>query len=248
MLGCEGFDPTATTNGARFQAAVLLHLLRANRARDIEESLLFISHDDWFAAYLERTGLRAESAPLFVRLAHEYGQDMEIDGRRDRVVERVLAGPDPLLAANVTIGWPATRGKDRYSYEDKLSVPDLKVTNERIMSYYLLDYGDVVVYDEVEGLRGRPTEGVLGVLFDLIGEGRVQWNRMAISADGLQVSRARAVKGLFRVESTVTVFPDGRVEKDLPAGRADLLPVERRLLQPRKLRYRPRDRQRAPME
>ena len=31
MRTCEGYDLTATTNGARFQAEVLLHLLRAEQ-------------------------------------------------------------------------------------------------------------------------------------------------------------------------------------------------------------------------
>jgi hypothetical protein len=97
-------------------------------------------------------------------------------------------------------------------------------------------------------LRGRPTEGFLGVLFDLIGEGSLKWSRMALSADGLQVSRARATKGPFGVESTVTVFPNGRVQKDLPPERPNLAVLERRLLEPRKVRYLPFDRERAPAE
>lgn len=245
----QGYDLTATTNGARFQAEVLLELLRANRARDPGGALLFVDHADWFAAYLERTGLGADSAPLFMRLADQYAQDLEVDARAGQVVERVLEGPPPLVAANVRIGWAASRGgKDRYSYDDKLAIPDLRVTNERIITYRLLDFGDLIAYDEVEGLRGRPTEGFLGVLFNLIGEGRIEWSRMAISAEGLQVSRARASKGLFRVESSITVFPDGRVEKDLPKDRPDLAPLDKRVRQPLKIRYRPLDRDRAPAE
>jgi hypothetical protein len=249
MEARRGYDLTATTNGARFQAEVLLDLLRASRARDAEGPPLFIGHAEWFAAYLQRTALRLETAPLFMRLAHEYGQDLEVDARADRVIEKVIEGPVPLLAANVTIGWPTSGNKrSRYSYEDTLSVPDLKVTNERVITYRLLDCGDMVAYDEIEGLLGRPTEGFLGLLFNLIGEGNVQWNRMAIAADGLQVLRARAGKGPFKVETSVTVFPDGRVEKDLPTSRPDLASLERRLLRPRKLRYRPLDRARAPAE
>jgi hypothetical protein len=249
MEARRGYDLTATTNGARFQAEVLLDLLRASRARDPDGPPLFIGHAEWFAAYLERTGPRPESAPLSNRLAHEYGQDVEVDARADRVIEEVIEGPAPALAANVTIGWPSSSSKrSRYSYEDKLAVPDLKVTNERVITYRLLDYGDVVAYDEIEGLLGRPTEGFLGLLFNLIGEGNVHWSRMTIAADGLQVSRARAGKGPFKVETSVTVFPDGRMEKDVPAGRPDLKSLEQRLLQARKVRYRPLDRARAPAE
>ena len=247
MRGRQGYDLTATTNGARFQAEVVLALLRTTPPH--EGPFLFVDHRDWFSSYLERTGLVADKAPVFMRLAHEHGQDMEVDARPGQVIEKVTQGPSPLLAANVRIGWPSMRGgRDRYSYDDTLAIPDLRVTNERILVYRLADYGDMIAYDDVEGLRGRPTEGFLGFLFEMIGEGSIQWSRMAIAPDGLQVSRARATKGPFRVESTITVFPDGRVEKDLPAGRADLVPLEKRLLEPRTIRYRPLDRRRAPGE
>lgn len=249
MRASRGFDPTATTNNPRFQAEVLLQLLRSAASADPEAAHLFLGHREWFDAYLERTGLAAERAPLFARLALEHRQDLEVDARPGRVVEGVVAGPPPRLAANVTIGWPAGRpDKQRYSYDDTLAIPDLRVTNERVIVYRLVDYGDLVVYDEIEGLRGRPTEGFLGFLFDVIGEGSVRWNRMALSTDGLQVARARATKGPFAVESTITVFPDGRVEKDLTPGRPDLVPLEQRLLEKRKLRYRPLGRERAPAE
>jgi hypothetical protein len=71
---------------------------------------------------------------------------------------------------------------------------------------------------------------------------------MIIAPDGLQVSRARAGKGPFNVETSVTIFPDGRMEKDVPAGRPDLRPLEQRLLQAGKVRYRPLNRARAPAE
>jgi hypothetical protein len=117
-----------------------------------------------------------------------------------------------------------------------------------VIAYRLLDYGDLVAFDEIEGLRGRPTEGLLGVLFNVIGEGSVRWNRMTISPEGLQVARARATKGPFGVESTIVVYSDGRVEKDIPPGRADLSALEKRLLETRTLRYRPFDARRAPAD
>jgi hypothetical protein len=245
MHARHGYELTATTNGARFQAEVLLDLLQARSSP--EEAFLFVGYEDWFACYLERTGLAADKAPLFMRLSREYRQDLEVDARPGRVIERVAEGPTPRLAANVRIGWPEAKGgKDRYSYDDTLAVPDLRVTNERVIAYRLVDYGDLIAWDEVEGLRGRPTEGFLGFLFDLVGEGHVEWNRMTISPDGLQVARTRAGKGPFHVESTITVFPDGRVEKDLPKGREDLALLEKRLLEPRRLRYLPLEAKRAP--
>lgn len=150
------------------------------------------------------------------------------------------ANPRPDHAVNVVIWWPqGPAGPKSYSYEDLLATPRLKVTNERVITCRLLDFGGMVLYDKIEGLRGCPLTGLLGMLFKLIGEGRVVQSRMIVTSDGLQISRARAEKGLFRVTSTVTVWPDGRTEKDLPDERPDLAAVEARLKQPLALRYRP---------
>ncbi len=246
MRESQGYELTATTNGVRFQSEVLRRLARRSRASDPSQSPMFIDHRDWFAAYLERTRLTEENTPAFIRLAHEYGQDMLVDYRPDRVVA-AETGPRPELALNVCIWWPEGSGRPRkYSYEDLLSKPHLKVTNERVVSYRLMDFGEITVFDDIRGLRGRPTSGVLGLLFQLIGEGRVVENRMAISSDGVQVCRARARKALFEVVSTVTVYPDGRTEKDLPPSRPDLARLEARLRQPLKLPHPPVDCGRAP--
>jgi hypothetical protein len=239
MMQTQGFDPTATTNGPRFQAEVVLRLARDARAHDPEARPLFIGHAEWFSAFLARTRLVAERAPSFIRLAYEHAQDMEIDYRWDRVV-RAVEGPRPDLAANVAIWWPRTReGPEAYSYEDLLSTPRLKVTNRRVITYRLLHFGDMLVFGEIEGLLGRPTTGVLGFLFRIIGEGHVAENRMTISADGLQIARARSCKAFIEVTTTVTVYPDGRTEKDLPLSRPDLAALEARLKQPLRLSYRP---------
>jgi hypothetical protein len=157
MRASAGYTPTATTNGPRFNAEVLLHLLRASAQKDPADLHLFLGYAEWYSAYLERTGLTAGVAPLYVRLSHDYHQDLEVDARSGRVIDRVLEGPAPRLAANVKIGWPAVKGgKDSYSYDDTLAIPDLRVTNERVIAYRLLDYGDVVVYDEIKGCVGGP--------------------------------------------------------------------------------------------
>lgn len=243
MRASQGFDPSATTNGARLQAETLLHLARAARARDPLGGPLLIGHAEWFSAYLARTQLPRERAPAFARLAHDHRQDMEVDYRADRVLEPGAEGPRPDLGLNVRIEWPEARGgPTEYSYEDTLSTPQLKVTNKRVMSYRLLDFGHMVVFGEIEGLMGRPTTGVLGVLFKVIGEGQVAENRMAVSPDGIQVARARCRKAFFEVNTTVTVYPDGRTDKDTPPGRPDLAALEARLKQPLRLRYRSLDR------
>jgi hypothetical protein len=242
MRESQGFELRATTNGARLQAEVALRLARRARAADASGAPLFLGHAEWFAAYLKRTQLRPEQAPLFVRLAFEHRQEMEIDYRGERVLESVES-LRPELALNVRIWWPDTPGApQQYSYDDTLATPRLRVTNKRVITYRLLDFGDMVVFDQVEGLLGRPTTGLLGMLFRMIGEGSVEENRMAISRDGLQIARARARKALFEVATTLTVYPDGRTEKEIPPDRPDLAALEARLKQPLRIRYRPLER------
>jgi hypothetical protein len=240
MSAIKGYDPTATTNAARFQAEVILALGRQARSRDPGGPPLFIGHAEWFAAFLTATGLTADRAPLFARLAHQHGQDITVEHRPERVLRAGSAGPAPALAANVQIAWPAgPSAPGSYSYEDALSTPRLKVTNKRVIQYRLIDLGDMVLFDEVTGLTGRPQSGMLGLLFQLIGEGNVVEYRMAIARDGLQISYGRAKKAFIGVDSTVTVYPDGRSEKGLPDGRPDLRALEAHLKRPLKLDYLP---------
>jgi hypothetical protein len=240
MKQATGYSLTATTNGPRYQSEVILRLATEAAARDPGKQPLFIGHREWFEAYLQRTGLARDRAPTFVRLADEYGQDSIVDYRMDRVISGAPAVNAPLRALNVCIWWPARQGgPESYSYEDTLSTPQLKVTNERVMTYRLLQYPDMLAFDEITGLRGRPTTGVLGVLFQLVGEGYVVDSRIAVAPDGLQVTRAHARKFLFEVATTVTIQPDGRTEKDVPAGRADLAALDARLKQPLGLKHPP---------
>lgn len=240
MQASRGYDPAATTNGARFQSEVLRHLAREALAAGPPHDPLLIGHAEWFQAVLDRTGLTAASVPAFIRLGHEHRQDIYLEYGSDRVIRRVLEGEKPALALSVSIGWSDARDAPKsYSYEDTLSNPMLKVTNRRLIRYRLLEFSDRVVFDEITGLQGRPTSGVLGLLFQVIGEGHVVENRMAISRDGLQIARARAEKSFFHVQATVTVHPNGRTEKDLPPGREDLLALETRLKAPFRLEYFP---------
>ena len=240
MTESQGYNLLATTNGPRFQSEVVLRLARRAQAADPQRTPLFLGHRAWFLAYLQRTGLTEDKAPVFIRLPDQYGQDMIVDYRRERVIERAAPAALPRLALSVCIWWPRGRGSvGSYSYEDTLSTPRLKVTNERVVTYRLLDHPDMTVFHQIEGLRGRPTSGILGVLFQVIGEGSVVENRMALAADGVQVSRARVRKLMIELTTTVTVYPDGRTEKDVPPGRADLAALEARLKQPLDIRHPP---------
>src|SRR5688572_10285207 len=161
MEQSQGYNLLATTNGPRFQSEVLLRLAAEAEASDPKRRPLFIGHREWFEAYLRRTGLTADKAPLFVRLAAQHGQDTIVDYRREKVIAGTDVNP-PRRALNVCIWWPkGDRAPGSYSYEDLLSSPQLKVTNERVITYRLLDLGDMVVFNEITGLRGRPTTGIL---------------------------------------------------------------------------------------
>jgi hypothetical protein len=235
----SGYDLLATTNGVRLQSEVLLRLARAAREHAPDSPPLLVRHDDWFRALLEVTGVSADRAPLYARLAHQYHQDVVADFGAGRVVREVVKGRAPLLALNVTICWPGGRGvPDEYSYEDATSTPHVEVTDHRVIRYRLLDFGDMIAFDEIEGISGRPTTGALGVLFKIIGKGRFVEYRQAIAPNGVLVSRGRAKKGLFDVAATLTVQPDGRAEKGTPEDPA-LRAIEQRLMQPIEIRYWP---------
>jgi len=240
MRESRGYDLTATTNGPRLLAEVLLRLIRQAEARDVAHRPLWIGHHEWYEAFLERTGLAPQDAPLYVMLAYEVGQDVLVDSRRERVVAEVLEGPEPLTVANVHIFWSDAAGKpDSYSYDDTLSNPDLHVTQKRDIRYRLVDYGDRLWNAEVTGLYGRPTSGPLGLLFDVLGEVQVLESRSAVATDGIQVDRAQGRKLSITRDATVTIWPDGRADKGVPEDRPDLRALEARLEEPLGIRFVP---------
>ena len=233
----HGYDLLATANGGRLQAEVLLDLARVAQEKRPDGPPLLIGHDEWFRALTQVAGVPAERAPIYTRLAWQNKQDVVVEYRPSRVIREVVKGPAPRLAVDVTISWPAAPGSpSEYSYEDTQSTPHLKVTDKRVITYHLLDYGDMVVLDQIEGLTGRPTSGALGVLFSVLGEGRIVEYRMVVMPDGLQVSRGRARKAFFEVATTLTVRPDGRTEKGVPSE-PRFRDIETRLAAPLEIRY-----------
>ena len=231
------YELTATTNGA-WLAEVVFYLARQAREHDPDGLPLFIGHEAWFRSFLAVTGRTEDTVPEYALLNYRYEQNMEVDYRLDRVIREVVEGPMPELAVNVRVRWEDGPGiPDRYSYLDTLSTPTVRVTNRQVITYRLLDFGDWVVYDEIEGITARPESGVLALLFQLIGEGHMTHSRIAIAKDGIQVSWTTAEKAFMEVTTTVTIYPDGTIERDVPAGRPDLLELERRLKQPMEIDY-----------
>jgi hypothetical protein len=240
MKEVVAYELTATANGPRLQADVVLALVHEAQAQDPERRPLFVGHREWYDAFIARTGLPPSKTPLYVRRPYEVGQDLVVDYRRELVVAAVLQGPQPRAVANVRIFWERSPGKpDQYSYDDTLSKPNLRVTQDRLITYRLVDYEDRLWYAEVDGLHGRPTSGALGVLFELIGEARVHESRSAFLPDGVQVVRGRASKWGFDRTETVTVWPDGHADPGVPANRRDLVALEARLLEPLAIRFQP---------
>jgi hypothetical protein len=224
----KGYDITVTTNGGRMWANVLLHVARSARDATPDGPPLFIHESDYFNAYLDVTGFAPEDAPEFVRISHEYGQHTLVEYRTGRVVDLDDTDAVPQVALAVQTWWPDSDGLgDKYAYEDTLSTPQLLVENRQQTSYRLLDFGDQMLYDEMEGIRGRPTTGVLGAIFSVLGTGKLEWTRMTVSDDGLLLIRAKAKK-LISKTTTAVVNQDG-TGGELPQDRADLQDLARSL-------------------
>lgn len=234
----KGYDLARTPNGVRLQAAVILDLVRARIAADPERRPLWLGHADYFNAYLGVTGLQMEAAPAFARVAYEYHEDYIVDYRIENVIDEVRRGRPPDLAINVIAGWRGdANAPAAYTYEDTESDPPLRVTHEQSSSYRIVTFDDVIVYDAIDGIRGRATGGVLGLMFNVIGDGRAERARFTVTPDGLQVTRSTARKGPLRVTQTATVFSNGVVISGLPKGRADLEAIEARLKTPLRVDY-----------
>lgn len=240
MERCRDYELTATASGPRLQAEVLLHVIAESERTDPQRRPLLFGHREWYEAFLQRTGLPPERAPLYVRLPFEVGQDLLVDYRRERVIGEVLKGPQPRRVANVRLWWPQAPGKpEQYSYDDRGAEPHLRVTQKRMITYRLVDYGDRVWYAEVRGLHGRPTSGALGAIFAVIGETTVVESWSANAPDGTQVVRGRGRKWWFDRTETLTLLPSGRGDRGVPAGRADLAALEGRLKEPLAVRFLP---------
>lgn len=240
MRMCAGYSLAATANNARLQSEVVLRLIHEAERSDPERRPLLIGHREWYEAYLGRTGLSPADAPPAVRISNQLEQDLLVDYRREHVIGAVLQGPQPLTAANLWSYWPERRGRpDKYSYDDARSDPTLRVTEERVVSFRLVEYGDRLWYADVHGLRGRPTSGSLGVLFTLIGEAAVVESRSATAPDGTVVVLGHARKWVFDRTETMTVFPSGQVCHGLPPGRPDLVALASRLEEPLAIRFLP---------
>jgi len=206
------YDLLATPNWPRFQSALYLQLIRNAMGREPTGGLLFIPPKDLFWEFVSLSELADPGeAPAHLLWALHLDQGTQLEYRPDGIVESVKKGTHPTLAINVRTAWPdRPDGTDKFSVLDTLSVPKLRVTNRQEISYRMLDFGDMVMNDEIRGTSGRPLSGVLGALFSLIGEGSLVYYRSVLADEGLQVVRVKAKKMIFSKTATITVYPDVR--------------------------------------
>jgi hypothetical protein len=233
-----GYNLFASTNSSRFETAVLLAIVRSAMADGAEGPPLLLHHGDWYEAYRSVMELEHEDVPEYISLANEFGQDRIIDFHPARTKIEIKEGFEPDRVVRVKVGWPdEPEAPDRYTFTDTTTSPNLRITNRQRISYWLLDYGNFIVQDKIEGVQARPLGGALGTLFSIVGDGSAKQNRIAIAEDGLVVTYATAKKGPFKVQPLTLTYPDGTVETEFPPDRHDLLQLTYRVKLPLEVEY-----------
>lgn len=221
-----GYDIDATTNQPRFVAEFLFAL--ADRVQAQGQRSFRVLPQRYFEAWQLATGKTAEQAPVGMKRVLEFDQRfvVEID---PTLTLRLPSGLELKRALAVRVGWPVqSNGADSYRYIDTAAEPDVLLQQARDIRYLLLDFGDFVAYEQVDGISGKPTSGGLGALFLVLGLADLRSSRLAISEDGLQVNRTRVAK-LFTFTAVALVRPDGVATRDLPRDRPDLIALAERL-------------------
>jgi hypothetical protein len=207
-----GYNLLASTNSSRFETAVLLAIARSAMADGAEGPPLLLHHGDWYEAYRSVMELEHEDVPEYISLANEFGQDRIIDFHPARTKIEIKEGFEPDRVVRVKVGWPDAPGTpDRYTFTDTTTSPNLRITNRQRISYWLLDYGNFIVQDKIEGVQARPLGGALGTLF--------------------------SKKGPFKVQPLTLTYPDGTVETEFPPDRHDLLQLTYRVKLPLEVEY-----------
>jgi hypothetical protein len=97
----------------------------------------------------------------------------------------------------------------------------------------------MIMYDEINGITGRATSGLLGLLFAVMGDGNAVQSRMTVSEDEILVVQATAQKGFIKKNQTVIVYPDGTGENQIPRGRSDLQNLANKIELPLEISYMP---------
>jgi len=237
MSAHGAYSLTSTTTSMRFAAEALLAIVRWRQRESPESTQFLISQADWFAAHRETAGVTYAEMSEAARAGFEHHQDALVD-YGPQVVEQVLEGPIPIMSLDVTIFWPDSEGApSEFSYKDTLSVPRVDVYNNRVIRSKLLEYDDMLVFDQVTGISVRPM-GFLSAVFAVLGKPDLKQTRIAVSADQWQVMRGQ-VKVFLGIPKTgtATIEPGGRGHEGVVPDRTDLRALAEQMRRPLKLRY-----------
>jgi hypothetical protein len=237
MSGHGAYSLTSTTTSMRFGAEALLAIVRRRQQATPGSTQFLIDQSDWFAAHLETAGVTYAEMSAAARAGFEHHQDALVE-YGPQVVDQVIEGPAPITALDVTIFWPDSAGAPSgFSYRDTLSVPRVDVYDDRVIRFKLLEYDDMLLFDQVTGISVRPL-GFLSAIFAVLGKPDLKQTRIAVSVDQWQVVRGRVkvFPGISKT-GTATIEPDGRGHESLPPERADLRALKGRLSRPLELRY-----------
>jgi hypothetical protein len=237
MSAHGAYSITSTTTSMRFGAETLLAMVRRRQRENPGSTQFIVDQSDWFAAHLETAGVTYAEMSAAARAGFEHRQDALVE-YGPQVVDRVLEGPVPIMALDVTIFWPDSAGApSEFSYRDTLSVPRMNVYDNRVIRFKLLEYDDMLVFDQVTGISVRPL-GFLSAVFAVLGRPDVKQTRIAVSADQWQVVRGqvKVFPGISKT-GTATIEPDGRGHEGIPPERADLRSLKVRLSRPLEIRY-----------
>ena len=237
MSGHGAYSLTATTTSLRFGTEALLAIVRRRQQQSPGSTQLFIAQADWFAAHLATAGVAYADMSEAARAGFENRQDILVD-YGPQVVEQVVEGPVPIMSLDVTLFASDSEGSpSNFKYRDTLSVPRVDVYNDRLIRVKVLQYDDMLVFDQVTGMSVRPM-GFLSGIFAVLGKPDLKQTRIGVTADQWQVMRGqvKVFPGISKT-GTATIAPDGRGHEDVPPGRPDLGALRERMKRPLELRY-----------
>jgi len=219
----SGYNTAAITNQTRFIAELLFSL--ADDPRFADAGTFQIDPSTFIDAWLQVTHQEPDNVPDSMAAVLEYGQRfvVSIEPEAQALIQ---TGPPARRMLNVRIEWPDRDGKPgRYTLEDRLSDPDVRLHHSRIITYSLIDFERFFAFENIHGISGRPTSGAFGALFSLMGAGEIRSTRFATAEDGMQVNRSH-IRKLMGFNAVATIRPDGTAKRGTPASRRDLQALE----------------------
>jgi hypothetical protein len=239
MSGHGAYNLTSTTTSIRFAGEALLAIVQRRKHEAPASTHLAINHADWFAAHLKTAGVPYAAMSEAARASFRRRRDALVD-YGPHVVEKVVEGPAPVLALDVTLFWPDTGDAlSEFSYRDTLSHPRVDVYHQRVVRFKLLQYKDLLLLDQIQGISVRPL-GFMSAVFAVLGKPDLRQIRVAVSSDQWQVMRGtvNVFAGITRT-GTGAIEPGGRGHENLPRHRADLREMAEQIKRPLELRYGP---------